>query len=201
MSRRGLSGLLVAVALFCDAAGAQVDGTMARGARLYLDCAACHGADGGGVADGSVPAIGGQPAEFIAAALEDFRTVRRKDLRMQHFSDPQHLAGREEVLAVAAYVAGLRRTTAVGTGDGSQLIQGEASFARRCASCHGAAATAGMAPLRPALAGQHAAYLERKMLDGSMKAAQARRHAESAHGIGAAGIAALADWLSRLPPP
>jgi mono/diheme cytochrome c family protein len=120
---------------------------------------------------------------------------------MQHFSDPQHLAGRDEVMAVAAHVAGLRRTTAAGTGDGTRLAQGEALFARRCASCHGAAATAAVTPLRAALAGQHAAYLERKLRDGTMTTAQARRHAELARGVGDAGVAALADWLSRLPPP
>jgi cytochrome c553 len=199
-------GLLVAMAMFADAASAQaagapIAGAAPRGAQLYLDCAACHGADGGGVVDGSVPAIGGQPAAVIAAALEDFRAARRKDLRMQHFSDPQHLAGRDEVMAVAAHVAGLRRTTAAGTGDGTRLAQGGALFARRCASCHGAAATAAVTPPRAALAGQHAAYLERKLRDGTMTTAQARRHAELARGVGDAGVAALADWLSRLPPP
>ena len=205
-TRRGVLGLLVAMTMLPDAARAQAAGAptadaMPRGAQLYLDCAACHGADGGGVADGSVPAIGGQPAAVVAAALEDFRAARRLDLRMQHFSDPQHLAGRHEVMAVAAHVAGLRRTTPVGTGDGMQLAQGEAVYARRCASCHGAAATAAVTPPRAALAGQHAAYLARKLRDGTMTSAQARRHAELARGIGDAGVAALADWLSRLPPP
>jgi cytochrome c553 len=205
-TRRGVLGLLVAMTMLPDAARAQAAGApaldaMPRGAQLYLDCAACHGADGGGVADGSVPAIGGQPAAVVAAALEDFRAARRLDLRMQHFSDPQHLAGRDEVMAVAAHVAGLRRTTPVGTGDGMRLAQGEAVYARRCASCHGAAATAAVTPPRAALAGQHAAYLARKLRDGTMTSAQARRHAELARGIGDAGVAALADWLSRLPPP
>ena len=171
------------------------------GARLYLDCGACHGKDGGGVADGSVPAIGGQPAEALIAALEDFRASRRQDLRMRHFSDPQHLADTAEVAAVAGYIATLRRSAPAGTGDGRDLKRGEALFRGRCASCHGRAGEAREMPPRRALAGQHAGYIVRKMTEGGITAAQARRHASLARELGGAGVAAIADHLSRLPPP
>ena len=59
----------------------------ADGTALYATCAACHGKDGSGLRDGTVPAIGGQPAAVILRALEDFRAGRRRDLRMQHFAD------------------------------------------------------------------------------------------------------------------
>ena len=171
------------------------------GARLYLDCGACHGKDGGGLADGSVPAIGGQPAAAVIAALEDFRTSRRQDLRMRHFSDPQHLADAAEVAAVAGYIATLRRAAPAGTGDGRDLARGAALFSSRCASCHGRAGEASVMPPRRALAGQHAGYIVRKMTEGGITAAQARRHASLAKGLGGAGVAAIADHLSRLPPP
>lgn len=170
-------------------------------ARLYRDCAACHGADGGGVTDGSVPAIGGQPATVIAAALRDFRSARRIDLRMQHFSDPQHLADDGQLAAVAEHVAGLRRTTPVGTGDGTAVAKGGALYARHCAACHGAEASASTSPPRPALAAQHAAYVVRKMRGDGMTAEQARRHGSLSKRLGEDGVAAIADRLSRLPPP
>jgi cytochrome c553 len=198
-TRSLLCGLLV-LALGAGAAAAAA-ASPESGARLYRDCAACHGADGGGVADGSVPAIGGQPAAVIVSALRDFRAARRTDLRMQHFSDPQHLATDADIAAVAAHVAGLQRTTPAGTGDAAMTAQGAVLYARRCAACHGAEASASTLPPRPALAGQHAAYVARKMRDGGMIDEQARRHASLTKQIGADGIAAIADWLSRLPPP
>lgn len=196
--------MLATLALVACAAGAlraAQPEAAPSGPRLYLDCAACHGKDGSGVADGSVPAIGGQPARAIAAALEDFRSGRRKDLRMRHFSDPQHLATEAEVAAVAAHVASLRRSSPAGTGDGRRLAEGAALFRRHCASCHGDDAAAGEVPLRRALAGQHAGYIERKMMDGGVTTGQARIHAVLGRDIGQPGIAAIADHLSRLPPP
>ena len=193
---------VLALALCCVPVARPAEPAAApSGPRLYLDCAACHGKDGSGVADGSVPAIGGQPARAIAAALEDFRSGRRKDLRMRHFSDPQHLATEAEVAAVAAHVASLQRSSPAGTGDGRRLAQGAALFRRHCASCHGDDAAAGEVPLRRALAGQHAGYIERKMMDGGVTTGQARVHAVLGRDIGQPGIAAIADHLSRLPPP
>lgn len=199
-----LGKALVALALMvCTGGGVEAgqQEAMPSGARLYLDCGACHGRDGGGIADGSVPAIGGQPAKALITALEDFRSSRRQDLRMRHFADPQHLADAAEVAAVAEHVASLRRTTPAGTGDGRALERGAALFRSRCASCHGAEGAASESPPRRALAGQHAGYIERKMTEGGITAAQARQHAALADGIGRAGVAAIADHLSRLPPP
>lgn len=198
--RRPLAALALAL---CAVGGAEAGQQEAppSGARLYLECAACHGKDGGGVQDGTVPAIGGQPARALIAALEDFRTSRRQDLRMRHFSDPQHLADPAEVAAVAAHIATLRRTTPAGTGDGRDLARGAALFRSRCASCHGVDGAASEIPPRRALAGQHAGYIERKMTEGGITVAEARRHAALAEELGAPRIAAIADHLSRLPPP
>ena len=199
-SLRSLVTLALAVCAVTGIGAAQQE-ALPSGARLYLDCGACHGKDGGGVADGSVPAIGGQPAAAVVAALDDFRASRRQDLRMRHFSDPQHLADAAEVAAVAAHIATLRRTTPAGTGDGRDLARGAALFRSRCASCHGVDGAASEMPPRRALAGQHAGYIERKMMADGITAAQARRHAALAKELGRTGIAAVADHLSRLPPP
>lgn len=203
-----LAGLCVLVSLgACAAQPQQARPEMQAaappsGSRLYLDCAACHGADGGGVADGTIPAIGGQPAAFIISALEDFRSGRRADLRMRHFADPQHLADRAEVEAVAAYAASLRRRTPPAHGDGLLLALGGSLFADHCVQCHGERADGADHPLRPALAGQHAPYLRRKLREArAMTVSQARQHSVLADRIGEEGIAALADWLSRLPGP
>lgn len=173
----------------------------ARGARLYETCAACHGVDGGGVDDGTVPVIAGQPAQVIAKQLVDFRRERRLDLRMQHFADERHLETPQDVADVAAHVAGLVTSTAAGTGDGAALAAGAALYRGRCAGCHGEGARPDGVRILPGLAGQHAAYTRRQLEES---ATGRRPNMRSAHGqlvagLGAAELAAVADYLSRLP--
>lgn len=171
------------------------------GAELYRDCAACHGKDGGGVADGSVPAIGGQPAAVIMRQLERFRSGERQDLRMRHFSDDQHLEGAPALEAVARHIAALQRRTKATTGAGNHLTEGARDFAARCAGCHGANASAVVALGVPALAGQHAPYLVRKLRDSAAPNGLGRNHATLVVRLAPPQIEGIADWLSRLPPP
>jgi cytochrome c553 len=172
----------------------------ASGADLYRDCAACHGRDGGGVADGTVPAIGGQPAAVIARQLANFRAGRRQDLRMQHFADDEHLEGPVAVGSVAVHVAGLRRVTPTAVGSGKDLALGQREFALHCASCHGAGAAAVVSMGIPALAGQHATYLERKLQEAAAGLNSiGATHRSVASKLAPASAAAIADWLSRQP--
>ena len=190
--------------LACAVAGCMTRATASTpsGEELYRNCAACHGKDGGGVADGSVPAIGGQPARVIAKQLADFRAARRLDLRMQHFADERHLDGPIAVGAVAVYVEGLRRGAPAATGSGRELAAGEREYARWCATCHGTAAGAVAGAGIPALAGQHAPYLERRLLEasGGLNSLSAT-HGGLLKGLAAGHVSAIADWLSRQPAP
>ncbi len=170
------------------------------GAELYRDCAACHGKDGGGVADGTVPAIGGQPAEVVKRQLQSFRSGARTDLRMQHFSNDDHLAGAEPVDAVSKYVEGLNRVTPPATGSGRELAAGATAFSRSCASCHGPRGQAVASRGIPALAGQHANYLERKIREGAAgQNALGQSHRMIFSRLPPERAAAIADWLSREP--
>ena len=176
-------------------------GDARRGAALYETCAACHGSDGGGVGDGTVPVIGGQPEQVIAKQIVDFRREGRLDLRMQHFADTRHLQGPREIADVGAHVAGLRPRDPAGTGDGAALAAGAARYREACQSCHGADGRADAGRMLPGLAGQHAAYTLRQLVE----AAAGRRpnlqpgHRELLAPLDAAELAALADYLSRLP--
>ncbi len=175
-------------------------GAIESGAELYRDCAACHGKDGGGVADGTIPAIGGQPAEVIKRQLQSFRSGSRTDLRMQHFSNNEHLAGPEAVDIVSKYVANLRRVTPPATGSGRELAAGAAEFSRSCASCHGPRGQAVASRGIPALAGQHANYLERKMREGAAgRNSLGQSHRLILSRLPPERAAAIADWLSREP--
>jgi cytochrome c553 len=194
-------------AVFALAAG-YVSGSVAEaaasedGATLYATCAACHGKDGGGLRDGTVPAIGGQPAAVILKVLEDFRAGRRRDLRMQHFTDAEHLPSTAALQAIAWHVAGLKRTTPAAKGAGTHLEVGEREFARACSACHGAGGAAVAARGIPALAGQHASYLERKLREAMLPGnTLARSHGVIVSRLAEGQGAAIADWLSRQPGP
>lgn len=178
----------------------QARGDPRRGAALFETCAACHGTDGGGVADGTVPAIAGQPVQVIAKQLVDFRRERRRDLRMQHFADERHLETPQDIADVAAHVAQLTSSTAAGTGDGASLADGAVLYRARCAGCHGEGARPDAARMLPGLAGQHAGYTLRQL---SEAAAGERPNMQGAHGrllagLGPRDFAAVADYLSRI---
>ena len=173
-----------------------------RGAQIYRTCAACHGEEGGGVADGTVPAIGGVPAALVVRQLVNFRHERRSDIRMEHFADATHLPSAQDLADVAAYVAQLRRRTPAMIGDGQSLQAGTRAYFRACQGCHGALGRATRDGVMPGLAGQHQAYLERQLRD----AAAGRRpsmnasHAVALQRLSDDELRGITDYLSRLAP-
>ncbi len=174
----------------------------ARGASLYSTCAACHGEDGGGVPDGSVPRIAGQPARVLIGQLVAFRAAERRDIRMQHFTDRRHLERAQELADVASHVALLEPRLPATVGDGTRLVAGGDLYRARCESCHGVGGHADARTGLPALAGQHAPFTERQLaeaLQGKRPELDAK-HRRAFSRLGPEDARALADHLSRLPP-
>lgn len=64
-------------------------------------CAACHGADGNSVAP-AFPKLGGQHANYLAKALNDYKSGARKDPIMAGMAA---VLSREDIENVAAYYA------------------------------------------------------------------------------------------------
>lgn len=176
----------------------------AHGAGLYAPCAACHGADGRGCPDGSVPAVAGQHVSVLVKQLVDFRHDRRWDERMKNFASQHHLSGPQDLLDVAAYAEGLPRWPPLegGTGDGSTLHRGNLVYHRDCASCHGPLGLGELRRMRPRLAGQHYRYLMRQ-LEETATGQRPGMDDEHVKLIGALSMderAGVADYLSRLSP-
>jgi cytochrome c553 len=109
-----------------------------NGKQLYETCAACHGVAGGGVSDGTVPAIAGQHYRVIVKQLVDFRHDRRWDIRMEHFTDRHRLPDPQQLADLAGYVSGLPRTNHPGGADPELLQRGANVYFARCEQCHGA---------------------------------------------------------------
>jgi cytochrome c553 len=133
-----------------------------NGERLYETCAACHGANGEGVSDGSVPSLAGQSFAVIAKQIVDFRVGQRTDPRMVHFTNTRHLAYSQHVADVAAYIAAFPQPsakTAPPAGRGAML------YVRACERCHGPTGAGGEDTLVPRVSGQHYEYLLRQLDD------------------------------------
>jgi cytochrome c553 len=175
---------------------------LVHGEQLFDTCAACHGAKGAGVKDGTIPAIAGQHFRVIARQLVNFRHDQRWDDLMQHFTNNHHLAGAQDIADVAAYVSALSATRSLGQGSGEHLEHAASIYAQQCAQCHGVAAEGADAKGAPRLAGQHYVYLLRQLDD----AGTGRRpdfqpeHVRLDARIGHPALAGIADYLSRLGP-
>ncbi len=175
---------------------------MRNGAQLFETCAACHGPRGEGLTDGNIPAIAGQHFRVLVKQLTDFRSDKRWDIRMEHFTDRHHLKGPQDVADVAGYVASLQRPFPVGIGPGGDVGRGGSVYFRLCESCHGPVGEGDAARLMPRVGGQHYEYLLRQFYD----AVEGRRpnmegdHARLLARLERADIVGVADYLSRLSP-
>ena len=172
-----------------------------RGAELFAGCVACHGRDGGGETNGTVPRIAGQHAAVLAKELVDFRSRRRWDLRMEQVASGHRFKGAQDVADVAAYVAALRPDLPAATGDGEYLQRGASAYIRVCAGCHGASGQgSGGAAAVPRLADQHAPYLLRQMQESATNGRpnMAASHVAVLRTLSYEDFVGAADYLSRI---
>lgn len=195
----------LAFGLFISPAWAAVDGkTLATsGADGVPACAGCHGLQGEGNAAG-FPALAGQPAGYLSKQLHDLASGQRANAIMMPIAKGLSDA---QIEALSVYYAGLPATGDGGqrddTGSGRELaVNGQWKDGMpACVACHGDGAR-GIPPHFPALAGQHAGYIE-----SQLKAWKAGTRHNDADGVMAAiakrlnddQITAVATWLSALP--
>ena len=173
---------------------------LAAGAQLYETCAACHGTRGEGVADGSVPAIAGQYFMVIAKQLVDFRKGIRRDPRMEHFTNSNHLAYSQQVADVAAYLSTLPRFTSNRVFPAEVVGQGAALYGQSCERCHGVAGEGKEDALTPRVASQHFEYLLRQFDDAETvtRPALQRAHGPFVAKLSRKDVVAIASYLSSL---
>ena len=172
----------------------------ARGTEHFAVCAACHGSDGRGAADGSVPAIGGQYLSVIVKQLLDFRRGKRWDIRMEQFADRHRLADAQAIADVAGYVAALDRVGVQATAAPEALAVGQKQYAR-CAGCHGPDGNGSAARVIPWVAGQHPAYLLRQLYDAidSRRPSLKPDHTNLLASLDRDELQGLAAYMNRLP--
>ena len=174
------SGLMNNLALFYALqkparAGTPAPGNPAAGRTASAACAACHGAAGVS-GNPSTPSLAGQDAQYLAGALHGYKDGARSNSTMKALAAK---LGDIEIKNLAAFYAGLQPQR---PNVHQPLTATE--WAERCNRCHGVNGNS-VDPLIPALASQHAAYLERAL------------HAYRAGARRSTVMSAMADGLSE----
>ncbi|MEZ5499616.1 MAG: c-type cytochrome [Steroidobacteraceae bacterium] len=184
------------------AAAARLTADSARGRELFGVCAACHGVDGNGQRDGSIPAIAGQHRSVLLRQLIDFRHQRRWDIRMEHFAASKRFPDLADLVDLAAYASSLPvRPGRAQTGNGTELRSGVSAYLTNCSRCHGTSGQGDSAKDVPRLAGQHYEYLVRQMHDTmeNRRPNMAPTHIDLLRRVlDRDVIDGIADYLSRL---
>ena len=156
--------VLVLVAGLLVSAGAFAAGDAAKGTAFATTvCAACHGADGNGVpaVEGQPvnPRLAGQPAEYTAKQLAEFKSGTRTNAIMTGMSA---ILSPEDMANLGAYFAQQKAQSGAAKGNGAGSV-GEKIYKGgvtevglpACGSCHGPDG-AGIPIQFPRLGGQHA---------------------------------------------
>lgn len=151
---------LAGTALICVSLGAHAAGDPAKGEMKFYTCYGCHGIANyrNAYPDYSVPKLRHQNAEYLVAALQEYRDGTRPHSTMH--AQASSLSD-EDIADIAAYLQG---ATAVKPGTPAP---GKApKQVAACVACHGETGLgveAPLAPKPPVLAGQHVDYLEQAL--------------------------------------
>ena len=134
---------------------------LSAGRSLALNvCSTCHGVDGS-AAGTQFPKLAGQVSGFTALQLRNYRSGERPNPIMAAVAKPLDDA---QIDAVAAYYASLAPMRPDTPSDPARALAGEQIYqmgkpgAPACRYCHGVDG-AGLAPVFPRLAGQHAGFV------------------------------------------
>jgi cytochrome c553 len=200
MVRFGSGALTVALAyaaLACTSSLAQnapPTGNPAHGKAISYTCLGCHGIEGyrNAYPNYEVPRLRGQYPEYLAAALEEYRSGQRTHTTMHaQASDlsPQDMAD------IAAYFAAkpLQR------GATPASAHAPPAAAAVCVACHGTDGV-GVVSMYPSLAGQHEDYLEEALREYQNGARKNPVMVGMAAQLKPRDIVAVSEYYSSLKP-
>lgn len=169
-------------------------------------CSTCHGIDGNSVSP-NFPRLAGQPAAYMVAQLENFRSHQRSDPAgfFYMYGMSQKLTD-DQIKGLADYYAMQIPKAIASKVDGVKMAEGKAIFeggipakeVPPCMACHGARGE-GMATF-PRLANQHEDYLI-KQLDvfQDNRGRPNTPMTQVAHGLTLPQIQAVAGYLQAIP--
>lgn len=157
-----LSSIFVGTSLAADS---PILGDAEAGELLVMGCAACHGTDGNSIAP-TFPKLAGLGEKYLLKQMKNFRDGLRKAALMMGQVDNM---SDQQLADIAAFYNSKTRTT--GTTEPEHLAMGRkiymAGIADRkvaaCSGCHSPSGSGNGPAGFPALAGQHAEYIESQL--------------------------------------
>lgn len=177
----------------------RLNANLQRGSEAYRVCHGCHRAGGVGTTDGVYPRLAGQHDTFLIKQLVDIRAGRRDNPKMYPFAN-EHAISTQDIADLAAWLNAQPSSPDNGTGDGKQLVRGEALFGKDCANCHGRRGEGQADMFYPRVGRQHFAYLlqeSRDIRDGKRRNANPKM-VEAIRSYADADLSAVADYMARL---
>jgi cytochrome c553 len=183
-------------------AALSMPGDPARGKVAFENCIGCHRKDASGRAADPIPRLSGQHASVIIKQVSDIRGGRRINDPMKPYVDGAAMDA-QTLADIAGYLQALPMAGTLGKGPGTDLDRGKALFERDCAGCHGAKGEGIAEAFHPMLAAQHYRYLLREMqlIRDGHRGNSNPAMVQLVKGYPLADFEAVADYLSRLPPP
>ncbi|MCG7949520.1 MAG: cytochrome c4, partial [Candidatus Thiodiazotropha taylori] len=145
---------------------AQAAGNAEEGKNKSATCAGCHGAEGNSPLNPVWPKIAGQHPAYIEKQIKDFKANKRSDPMMTPMAMP---LSDQDIADLAAYYSSQTVKTGVAAADkveaGERLYRaGNADTGvAACMACHGPSGAGNPQANFPAIAGQHAAYVEKAL--------------------------------------
>lgn len=160
ISRLTAKAWLAGTALTCMSLGAHAAGDPAKGEMKFYTCYGCHGIANyrNAYPDYSVPKLRHQNAEYLVAALQEYRDGTRPHATMH--AQASSLSD-QDIADIAAYLQGAAPVKPGTPAPGKAPKQVAA-----CVACHGEnglGVEAPLVPKPPVLAGQHVDYLEQAL--------------------------------------
>jgi cytochrome c553 len=177
-------------------------GDPVRGKAAFDDCDACHRKDASGRTNDATPRLSGQHASVIVKQVVDIRSGQRLNPPMKPFVEPSELT-LQALADIASYLQALPIVGKMGQGPGSDLARGTTLYENDCAGCHGERGKGRATLFHPMVAAQHYGYLLRELgliRDGGRGNSNPIMRAV-VQGYAPADLQAVADQMSRLPPP
>jgi cytochrome c553 len=160
--------VVLSTALAFSVSGLQAAGNADEGKANSAVCAGCHGADGNSPINPVWPKLAGQHPGYIEKQLKAFKNDERSDPLMTPMAKPLTEQGMADL---AAYFSSQQRTGGTAAADaadaGEKLYRaGNAETGvAACMACHGPAGGGMPEAGFPAIAGQHAVYVEKSLKD------------------------------------
>jgi cytochrome c553 len=180
----------------------QTKGDVARGEAAFEPCQGCHRKDASGRTSGAYPRLSGQHATVLIKQIADIRAGRRINPKMEPFIE-DHALTPYEIADIAVYLQSLPISTENGKGAGKATAAGKRIYDKDCATCHGVNGEGNGEKFYPMVAAQHYKYLLREehfIKDGDRHNANPKM-VTVIKPYGDADLEAVADYMSRMPPP